>query len=134
MDYEVLKVTIAEKIIYTWVMCFFLLYLQHSYPYEPPKKATYCSRTQWIWYSILKPFFILTLKVCLPQKGMYHHILLSTWYSDFLTTKDQKDNLLLAGEVLNLCNCCFKKIIEDVLAGILLYPGKRWFLSFSLLC
>lgn len=56
---------------------------------------------------------------------MYHHILLSTWYSDFLTTKDQKDNLLLAGEVLNLCNCCFKKIIEDVLAGILHYPGKR---------
>lgn len=67
MDYEVLKVTIAEKIIYTWVMCFFLLYLQHSYPYEPPKKATYCSRTQWIWYSILKPFFILTLKVWTPK-------------------------------------------------------------------
>lgn len=47
--------------------CFFLLYLQHSYPYEPPKKATYCSRTQWIWYSILKPFFILTLKVWNPK-------------------------------------------------------------------
>lgn len=133
MDYEVLKVTIAEKIIYTWVMCFFLLYLQHSYPYEPPKKANYYSRTQWIWYSILKPFFILTLKVWIPKGHVssYTAKYLVFW---FLTTKDQKDNLLLAGEVLNLCNCCFKKIIEDVLAGILLYPGKRWFLSFSLLC
>lgn len=67
MDYEVLKVTIAEKIIYHMGYVFFLLCLQPSYTYEPPKKATYCSRTQWIWYSILKPFFILTLKVWNPE-------------------------------------------------------------------
>lgn len=43
---------------------------------------------------------------------MYHHILLSTWYSDFLTTKDQKDNLLLAGEVLYCVIAALKRLLR----------------------